>query len=84
MSRGDSSSSKVSLCIVIAVDSVNGEQAVRAMQSLSEPSCEIDRASFLDQIAKELVAAEKIRIGEWKRMGEYGRMIGERSRREGR
>jgi hypothetical protein len=55
------------------------------MQSLSEPSFEIVKASFLDQIAKELVAAEKIRIAETKRMGDYGRFIGgERSRKEGR
>ena len=60
-------------------------KTTRAIQSLYEPPSEIVRASFLDQIAKELVAAEKIRIAESKRIGDYGRLIGgERLRKEGR
>lgn len=55
------------------------------MKSLSEPPSEVVKFSFLDQIAKELVAAEKIRIAESKRIGDYGRFIGgDRSRKEGR
>jgi len=69
ISRGESSSSKI----------------IRAMQTLSEPQPNIIKSSFLDQIAKELVAAEKIRIVETKRTGDYGRFMGgDRSRKEGR
>jgi hypothetical protein len=61
------------------------ELTVRAIQNFPEPLSEIVRASFLDQIAKEVMAAEKIRITESKRIGDYGRLIGgERLRKEGR
>lgn len=56
---------------------------IRAMRSLSEPPPEVPGSIVLDQIAKELVAAEKIRVMESKKTGEH-RIMGDRSRREGR
>ncbi|KAF9533011.1 hypothetical protein CPB83DRAFT_806739 [Crepidotus variabilis] len=57
---------------------------VRAMRSLSEPPPEVPANVALDQIAKELVAAEKIRVMESKKTGDHRIMGGDRSRREGR
>jgi len=57
---------------------------VRAMRSISEPPHEISTAVLLDQIAKELVAAERLRLIESKRVGESGKATGDRSRKDGR
>lgn len=55
------------------------------MQSLSEPPSDVPKATLLAQVEKELIAAEKIRVVESKRMGDFTRIMGgDRSRREGR
>uniref|UniRef100_A0A8H8CNC3 Phorbol-ester/DAG-type domain-containing protein n=1 Tax=Psilocybe cubensis TaxID=181762 RepID=A0A8H8CNC3_PSICU len=64
-------------------DSLLSGRIARAVKTMSEPPTETLRSNILfEQIGKELIAAEKIRIMESKR--DYGRMPGERSRKEGR
>ncbi|CAA7271679.1 unnamed protein product [Cyclocybe aegerita] len=64
--RGDSSANKIT----------------RAIKSISEPPPEIASNVLLDQIARELVAAEKIKVIESKRVGD-GRGGGGGYRKEG-
>ncbi|KAJ3516626.1 hypothetical protein NLJ89_g1005 [Agrocybe chaxingu] len=66
LNRGDSSANKIT----------------RAIKSMSEPPPEIANNVLLDQIARELVAAEKIKVIEGKRVGD-GRGGGGGYRKEG-
>lgn len=50
---------------------------------MTEPQTDLVNSHvLLDQIGKELVAAERIRIVESKR--DHGRMMGDRARKDGR
>lgn len=65
-----------------AVDLTHLIQISRAIRTMTEPSSEVIGSNILlDQIGKEFVAAEKIRIAESKR--DHGR-IGDRARKDGR
>lgn len=66
LNHGDSSSGKIT----------------RAVRAISEPQPEVEGKILLDQIAKELVAAEKIRIAESKR--DSPKVVGDKFKKEGR
>lgn len=57
-------------------------QITRAIRAISEPQPEIGVKILLDQIAKELVAAEKIRIAEGKR--DSPKVVGDKVKKEGK
>jgi len=64
LNNGDSTSSKV----------------IRAIRFMSETTPEVASRVLLDQIAKELMASEKLRVAETKR--DHGRMTGDRFRKD--
>ncbi|KAF8163325.1 hypothetical protein B0H34DRAFT_805778 [Crassisporium funariophilum] len=78
LNRGDSSSSKKRNVILTPATL----KIMRAIRSVSDTPPEIPMNILLDQIAKELIAAEKLRVVEAKR--ENGRVTGDRFRKDAR
>ena len=71
-------------CVIIRASQIPSKfyhlQVIRAIRFMSETTPEVASRVLLDQIAKELMASEKLRVVETKR--DHGRMTGDRFRKD--